>query len=111
MEKQAILVLLLAVMMVASVDGEDLDDNVVAKMMVGFAQMMNLTSVTVCLPTPKSAEDTLLIFVQDINVSLALELTWEQLNGYSWRFKEGRVGGYTYIVYSWSPGAVNASSL
>ena len=76
-EKRAILVLLLAVMMVASMDSEDLDDNVVVKMMVGFARMINLTSVMVCLSTLKSAEDHLLIFVQDINITLALELTWE----------------------------------
>ncbi|XP_040977084.1 LOW QUALITY PROTEIN: endogenous retrovirus group V member 2 Env polyprotein-like [Aquila chrysaetos chrysaetos] len=47
MKERAIPVLFLAVMMVAGVDGEDLDDNVMTKMM-------------------------------DINISRALELTWEQ---------------------------------
>ena len=112
MEKQTTLVLMLAMVIVTNGDNQDLDDNVVAKMIVGFAQMMNLTSAMVCLPTPKSAGDPLPIFVQDVNISLALQLTWKQYNNYSWIIERSRnMEGYTYIVYSWSPGTVNASSV
>lgn len=70
MEKRAVLTLLLAAMAMASVDNRDLDNNMVAKMIIGFAGMMNLTSVMVCLPTPNSAEDLLPI---SVNVPLALK--------------------------------------
>ena len=88
--------------MAAEVDNADLDNNVVAKMMVGFARMMNLTSVMVCLPTPKSAEDLLPIFVKNVNISLALELTWEQYNNDSWKFRESEGRGSTYVVGHWA---------
>lgn len=74
---------MLAMVTVTNGNDQDLDDNLVAKMIVGFARMMNLTSVTVCLPTPESAGDPLPIFVKNVNVSLALELTWKQYNSYS----------------------------
>ncbi|KAK4821675.1 hypothetical protein QYF61_027377 [Mycteria americana] len=45
--------LLLLVATATNEDDLDLDGNVVAKMMVGFVRMMNLTVVTVCLPTPR----------------------------------------------------------
>lgn len=69
--------------------------------------MMNLTSVAVCLSTPKSAEDPLLIFVPEVNVPLALEFIWKQDNNYS--FNVGN--GYGHIAYSWPSDVVNASSI
>ena len=104
--------LLLLVATATDVDNSDLDGNVVAKLMVRFAWMMNLRWVTVCLPTPRSAEDPSPIFVQDIIISLALELTRHQYNNYSWKFRES-IGdvGYTRIVYSCPPGTINASSV
>ena len=80
MKERVIPVLLLTVMTVTGVDGEDLDDNVVAKMM-------------------------------DINISQVLKLTWEQYNNHSWRFRLDGGGGYTHVVYSWSPGEVNVNSV
>lgn len=59
-----------------------------------------------CLPTPKSLEDPLPIFVQNINITLILELTWQLCNNYSWAW--GKVGGHTHTIYSWSPGTVAA---
>lgn len=96
------ILLLLLVATVTNADNLDLDGNVVAKMMEGF--------VTVCLPTPRSAEHLLLIFVQGINISLALELTWSQYNNYSCKFQES-IGdvGCTHSMYSWSLSTINAS--
>lgn len=101
--------LLLIAVTTAGMDDKDLDDNVVAKMIVGFALMVNLTSIMACLPTPKSLEDPLPIFMQNINITLILELTWQLCNNYSWAW--AKVGGHTRTIYSWSPGTVTANSI
>lgn len=87
--------MLLLVATAANADDLDLDGNVVAKRIVEFARMMNLTSVTVCLPIPRPAKDPLPIFLQDINISIALELTWNWYKNYSCKFLESLNGDYT----------------
>ena len=56
-------------------------------------------------------DDNIMAKMMDINISQALKLTWEQCNYHSWRFRLDGGGGYTQVVYSWSPDAVNASSV
>lgn len=82
---------------VEDVDNNDLDDNMVVNMMIEFAQRLNVTSVTVCLPILKSAEAPFLVFVQDINISVPLELTWKQYSNYSRYFKRLEGKGYTCL--------------
>ena len=84
MEEQPIQTLLLIAVTTAGMDNKNLDSNVVAHLIVGFPRMVNVTLITARLPTPKSAEDPLPIFVQNINISLTLELTWQQRNNHSW---------------------------
>ena len=64
MEQQTIRTLLLIAATPAAMDNKNLHSNVVTQLIVGFARMVNLTSITACLPTPKSVADPLLIFVQ-----------------------------------------------
>lgn len=105
---QIILSLILWFALAVSVDTLDLDGNMVAKMITGFTWMMNLTSIVVCLPTLRLAEDPLPISVQDINKSLTLKLTWEQCNHYIWRFRETKGRAYTYISCGWLLGMTDA---
>ena len=112
MEQQTVRTVLLVAATTAGMDNKNLDSNVVAQLIVRFARMVNLTSITACLPTPKSAEDPLPIFVQNINISLTLELTWQQRNNHSWAWgTDGKDGGHTHTICSWSPGTINANSI
>ena len=112
MQQQTICTLLLTAATTAGMDKKNLDGNVVAQLRVGFARKVSLTSITACLPAPKSVEDPLPIFVQNINVSLTLELAWQQRNNHSWAWgTDGKDGGHTRILYSWSPGVINANSI
>lgn len=66
----------------------------------------------VCLPTLRSREYPLPIFVQDTNISLAFELTGGQYHSYRWKFWKGMEDiGYIRIIYSWSLGTINDSSV
>ena len=112
MEKQTIRTLPLMTVRTPSMDNKNLDSKVVAQLIVGFARRVNLTSITACLPSPKSVEEPLPIFVQNTNISLTLELTWQQCNNSSRAWgTDGKDGGHTHTIYSWSPGALNANSI
>ena len=112
MQQQTIWTVLLTAATTAGMDNKNLDGNVVAQLIVGFARKVNLTSITACLPTPKSVEDPLPIFVQNLNISPTLELARQQRNNHSWAWgTDGKDGGHTHILYSWSPGVINANSI
>ena len=112
MEKQTIRTLPLMAVTTAGMDNKNLDSKVVAQLIVGFARRVNLTSITACLPSPKSVEEPLPIFVQNTNISLTLELTWQQCNNSSRAWgTDGKDGGHAHTTYSWSPGAINANSI
>ena len=50
--------------------------------------------------------------MQNINLSLTLELAWQQCNNHSWAWgTDGKGGGHTHIICSWSSGAINANSV